>query len=286
MLSHYVDKLTHKDWDLYLPLVLLAYRTSCHAVTQLSPYELVFCRQPNLPMDCLVGTHGPPADDDPVGKVWELQDGIPGVMKLVRSYIAAGQEERNARSESAGYKPYQVGELVMISNSRTKKGLSRKLRSDKWEGPYRVIKVLSDVNYRVKRGRKKFLRHFNRLKPFIDRHDDPSDVVNLDEAQVQLEAGTVGTVFTVAMSVIIMTSTCLTRLHKTTKTFPSMWHETTLQVTGLLLPGCRKGQAMALGWLTYRGSIQLCRRVVSSGATSTSVMWWWDGGTADVVVLW
>ena len=56
-----------------------------------------------------------------------------------------------------------------------------------------MIKVLSDVNYRVKRGRKKFLRHFNRLKPFIDRHDDPSDVVDLDNAQVQLEAGTVET---------------------------------------------------------------------------------------------
>ena len=86
MLSHYTDQLNQRDWDVHLPLVLLAYRTAKHAVTQFSPYELVFCRKPRIPLNCLFGEA--PAVQDLVAKVAEIQRKIPQVTKMVREYIA------------------------------------------------------------------------------------------------------------------------------------------------------------------------------------------------------
>ena len=189
MLSHYVDQLDQRDWDLYLPLVLFAYRTSVHATTHFSPYELLFCRQPNIPLDCLIGPQVPSQIDDPIGKVLELQEEIPGVMKMVRSYIEAGQETRNNRRDTSDFQPYQVGDQVMVRNSRTKKGLSPKLKLDRWVGPYRVRKAVTDVNYRLQRGRQKILVHYNRMKPFFEPQG--RDVVVVDENQTdQTEADT------------------------------------------------------------------------------------------------
>ena len=183
MLSHYVDQLNQRDWDVYLPFMLFAYRTSQHAVTKFSPYELVFCRSPHLPLDCLFGVQGPkPAN--PIGKVWELQKRIPEVMKMVRAHIHAGQDMRNARRNPEDFKPYQVGDQVMVRNSKTRKGCTRKLRREQWQGPYVVKKVITEVNYRLGCGRKTILAHYNRLKPFAERtveDEQFSEVSQTDE---------------------------------------------------------------------------------------------------------
>ena len=181
MLSHYVNQLTHKDWDVYLPLVLFAYRTSKHATTNFTPFELVFCRPPRIPLDCLLGNPGLVPSEDPVGDVLGLQEKIPEVMKLVRSYIHKGQDQRNDRCQPDNFRPYRVGDYVMVSNTRTKKGLAKKLRLDRWRGPYRVIKVVSDVTYRLKKGQQKILVHYNRLKPFHEPRSDFDDLSSLDQ---------------------------------------------------------------------------------------------------------
>ena len=195
MLSHYVDQLNHRDWDVHLPLVLLAYRTAKHALTQFSPYELVFCRKPRIPLDCLFGET--PAVLDPVTKVAEIQQKIPQVTKMVRDYIARGQVARSHRRGSDGFAPYKVGDLVLWQNCATKKGLSPKLKLEKWRGPYKVVKLLSEVNYRIQRTnhkRERKVSHYNRLKPFVerppglerdgppvDREAEPGGLVDLDE---------------------------------------------------------------------------------------------------------
>ena len=187
MLSHYVNKLNQRDWDLYLPLVLFGYRTSQHAVTKFSPYELLFCRRPQIPLDCLLGSQVRDQQDDPVGKVLELQHKIPEVMKIVREYMSRAQDVRNARRDVEGFQPYQVGDLVMVRNKRTKKGLSPKLRADRWIGPYRVRKAVSDVNYRVQQGRRKILAHYNNLKPYYENPQMAPD--RLDDLDLPDEPG-------------------------------------------------------------------------------------------------
>ncbi|CAF1025861.1 unnamed protein product [Brachionus calyciflorus] len=47
MLSAY-SNLNQTNWDLFLPLVLFAYRTSQQATTSFSPFELLYGREPRL----------------------------------------------------------------------------------------------------------------------------------------------------------------------------------------------------------------------------------------------
>ena len=44
LLRVYVQK--HDDWEQYLPLVLYAYRTAVHSSTRVTPFMLMYGRQP------------------------------------------------------------------------------------------------------------------------------------------------------------------------------------------------------------------------------------------------
>ena len=50
MLVHSVD-MSQKDWDIKLPYVLFAYRTSKHGSTKQTPFYLVFGRHARLPIE-------------------------------------------------------------------------------------------------------------------------------------------------------------------------------------------------------------------------------------------
>ena len=50
ILAVYSDS-NQTNWDLYLPLVLFAYRTSQQTTTGSSPFELLYGREPRLPSD-------------------------------------------------------------------------------------------------------------------------------------------------------------------------------------------------------------------------------------------
>ena len=54
VLSKYASN--EPDWDLRLPLVLFALRTSEHATTKFSPFRLVYGREAKLPWDIVYGT--------------------------------------------------------------------------------------------------------------------------------------------------------------------------------------------------------------------------------------
>ena len=62
-------------------------------------------------------------------------------------------------------KPFEVGDQVMLHSAVIPRGNSRKLYRP-WTDPYKVIKKLSDITYRIQRcqGRKRLVVHFNRLK--------------------------------------------------------------------------------------------------------------------------
>lgn len=46
----------HRDWDEYLPLFLIAYRSVVHNTTNFIPGRIVFGKELRLPYDLLIGT--------------------------------------------------------------------------------------------------------------------------------------------------------------------------------------------------------------------------------------
>jgi hypothetical protein len=62
---------------------------------------------------------------------------------------------------------FKEGEQVMVFWPVPKKGFSQKLLP-KWDGPYKIVKQLGAVTYRVQKERKTFCVHVQRLQ-----HYDP-----------------------------------------------------------------------------------------------------------------
>jgi len=67
--SHVVKR-THEDWDKHLESVLFAYRITPLDGMNVSPFEIMYGREPNLPIDNLLqhkegpdGIHGPSEHD-------------------------------------------------------------------------------------------------------------------------------------------------------------------------------------------------------------------------------
>ena len=62
MLSKYVSD-NQRDWDVHLPLVMMAYRSSVHEATTFTPYFMMFGREICLPIDIMFGTQ---VDQEPL----------------------------------------------------------------------------------------------------------------------------------------------------------------------------------------------------------------------------
>ena len=147
-LSMYVSG-HQKDWEDYLPYVLMAYRTARHEATGASPCQLMLGRDLRVPVDLVI--ERPPDADH--GNMTGFASDLQAVMGRVH------QEARNRLQESATRMKtrydrkadevgFQPGDAVWLHNARVKTGCTPKL-SRPWEGPYRVMDRITDQVYRI-----------------------------------------------------------------------------------------------------------------------------------------
>jgi hypothetical protein len=180
MLSHYCNQ-HQTDWDVYLPYVLFAYRTTPHNTLKQSPYYLLYGRNPRYPFDSLLPA--PPLDDLELSeKSTEYVDSLIEKLKVASDVVderLRQLDQRRTRTNEAMSRipQYEVGAKVWLHNPVVKKGQTRKLTSP-WVGPWQVIDKYSNLlNYKIhpldKLGRlvnnaKSRLVHIGRLKAYID----------------------------------------------------------------------------------------------------------------------
>lgn len=175
-LAKYISE-NQKDWDKWIPMFLLAYRSSKHEATGLTPAELYYARDLRLPLDLLQGN--PPELPEQqshsvgyyVGNLRERLREIHAKVRkkmLLRSSKVKTWYDRGARQIS-----FKEGQKVWLFNPQRRKGKAPKLQSN-WEGPYTIVKKLSDVVFCIRktlRHRKKVV-HADRLAPFIERRSE------------------------------------------------------------------------------------------------------------------
>jgi len=161
-----------RDWDRWIPMYLLAYRSSKHEVTGLTPSELLLGRELKLPLDLLLGS--PPEEKSYL--VTEYVEKLKEKLGKIHSEVSKQIEIKSARMKSRYDRKvrqtlFQEGNRVWLYNPQRIKGKAPKLQSN-WEGPYLIIKKLSDVVYCIQkspRHRKKIV-HADRLALFHERH--------------------------------------------------------------------------------------------------------------------
>ena len=175
MLSMYVSK-HQRDWDRFIPFALFAYRTATQESTKETPFYLIYGRDPCLPLDVVLSA--------PISKYVSVDDYKHEVIRRTQEarYVAQQSIERAQFNQAANYDAsknakdvdFKVGDRVWLYTPQVKKGLTSKL-SHLWNGPYRIIRKLSNVNIELEEGpRRRTIVHVNRCKLFKDRQSRPT----------------------------------------------------------------------------------------------------------------
>lgn len=164
-----------KDWDLFIPSILFAYRVSPCVSTGDSPFYLLYGREPRLPPDVSLL---PQADVST--SIAEHRSRI--VRQLETAHSIAQRNVQRAQQlmkfqydKNAKETTFQLGQRVWVYTPKTKKGLSKKLLH-KWHGPYRICRILSPVHYQLRTCDNRLIAttvHANRMKPYYDPSDRP-----------------------------------------------------------------------------------------------------------------
>ena len=189
-LSMFVSK-NQKDWDVFIPAALLAFRTSPSETTGESPFYLLYGREPLLPMDVSLL---PPTD--PASSIAEhrrrIVKQIELAQQIAKENIMRTQQKMKAYYDRRAAEPSFVeGQKVWVFTPKTKKGLSKKLLHN-YHGPYRIVEKLSPAHYRLRtcgNNPVSSIVHANRMKRFFDPNerpieppiDDPTDEPYLAE---------------------------------------------------------------------------------------------------------
>jgi hypothetical protein len=161
-----------KDWDRWVPLGLLAYRSSKHEITGFTPSELCLGRELRLPLDLLRGC---PPNVRENFSVSNYYDDLREKMNLSH-VLAKGRMEMKSQRIKTLYDRkvrqlnFEPGQKVWLFNPRRKLGRAPKLQSN-WEGPYVIVKRLNDVVYCIRKSDryKSKIVHLDRLATFLER---------------------------------------------------------------------------------------------------------------------
>ena len=161
-----------RDWDRYVPAVLWAYRELPHETTGFSPYYLLFGRPPRGPsailQEILTNTK-PNLSNIPITEyVSDLSDKINSALQIAKeNSVLQTQRTRKQANKNKILRTLEPKDSVLLLLPKEKNKL---LMS--WQGPYKVIKRTSEVNYLIDIKGKPKIFHINMLKHYTPRPEN------------------------------------------------------------------------------------------------------------------
>ena len=140
---------TGKDWVSCLPAAVMAMNTNVHSATKFSPYQLLFGRDPPMPLDLAF----PPPQQYPVNDTNaqqianDLKARIQAAYRSVRENLHVALERRRQGYKQAR-KGYHAGDVVWLFTPTATIDVARKLQNY-WSGPWTVTKPITPVLYEI-----------------------------------------------------------------------------------------------------------------------------------------
>lgn len=176
MISSYI-KNSQRDWSTWIPYVLLAYRSHVHRSTGYTPFFLMHGRDMILPFDDVLKPKKVKYDIDTnyaSEMMLRLQKALEHVSKVMSERSKDRARDFNKKAKE---RTFELGDLVYLYDPAHKVGISKKLTRP-WSGPFRIVKVLGPVTYKIRKvgTRQEQVVHVNRLKPFISNDQIPPDL--------------------------------------------------------------------------------------------------------------
>lgn len=140
MISKYVN-LPQKNWDKYIDAISVAYNTSVHEITGLTPYRMLF-----VSVLCDFQTKDIKRYSDYVTKLCEsLEKAHDLTRETIRSSVST---QRKLYNKNITEQNYEVGDVVRLYQPKQKKGTKLKLLLN-WTRPWVIIKRLSNILYQI-----------------------------------------------------------------------------------------------------------------------------------------
>ena len=168
MISSYISD-AQDDWDEHIPLLMLAYRSSIHETTGISPAMMMLGRELTLPVDMTLGR---PIRDERLcatEHAYQLEQRLLDVHDFARKHLDISSESMKRRYDIKAHKiPYKVGDAVWYYYPKRRVGFNPKLQRP-WKGPMIVVEVLNEVLFRIQSGprNKPMVVHHDKLKPYL-----------------------------------------------------------------------------------------------------------------------
>ena len=158
MLSMYISE-NQRDWDLWLPVIAHAYRTTVSTSTGFSPFRLVFGREAKQPAEAWIEDFAASNEVNIYEYVNKLTEALLYSWKKAGSSIHNTQELKDHRKPDPRervFKPYAVGDKFFmksipkryLNKGKKKQKLSLKLQ-ERWTGPHTILEVYNPVLYRA-----------------------------------------------------------------------------------------------------------------------------------------
>ena len=153
LLRTYVEE--ESDWERFLPLILHAYLTSTHSSTGVSPFVLMFGRQPKQPE---LGAPDTSAHD-PTSYQAQITCKMAKLHDFVETHLVhSAAKQRTFYNKHSRYRHFKVGDHVWLSIPTAGK------LDPKWEGEWKIVKVISPINMQIYDGKRTRVVHVNRLR--------------------------------------------------------------------------------------------------------------------------
>ena len=173
-----------KNWDEFIPYVLFAYRASRHASTKMSPFYLLYGREPKLPVDWLLDQpEGEPQTTERFAA--EVEEKFKSAWTLAQKHIETAQSQQKTaydKGVTRSSDDFSVGDQVFVHTPQPRKGLTPKFQRP-WHGPKRIME-LTETNAKVLPVNEPNARpqwvHLNRLK--LAKTQVTSSTLNSEDA--------------------------------------------------------------------------------------------------------
>ena len=168
MLSKFVSE-NQKDRDQFLPLLMMAYRSSVHESTGFTTNEMMFGREVLLPLDFVLGQAESSWGSSETEYAAKLSEQMERIHQFARQHLKMSRErqKKNYDHRPVNQHRYNRGDAVWLYSPKRKKGVCPKLMRH-FDGPFLVITRLSDILYRIQKGPKSKPKvvHHDRLKAY------------------------------------------------------------------------------------------------------------------------
>uniref|UniRef100_A0A3B5K0P4 Integrase catalytic domain-containing protein n=1 Tax=Takifugu rubripes TaxID=31033 RepID=A0A3B5K0P4_TAKRU len=174
---------TGGEWVQYLPQVELAYNSSAHCSTGLSPFFLAHGREPHLPLH-LALNWGPSATSatpgTPAAYVKDVTSRLSLTLREAAQRSATAKlHQKQQYDKQVVFHPYEVGDYVLLDDPAQRMNNL----AARWKGPFVILKRFDKgdsvgVTYEItdpkKSDSRKWVVHHNRLKAYKGRLSDES----------------------------------------------------------------------------------------------------------------